>query len=468
MRPAPAVAAALLGGLVACDDFEQLAAMKPRLLTVELRDRHVFSEDAGAFFVFSTSGRAVDGWVLASGGWVEATGTWVDAGVCELTAPRGFTYLRRPDGPDLFEVEGNQVDLGSRFIGPPHREASANTTVTFDVEGAVGVDARTVTFAWVQSTLQAQSNLTGLGSSVEPVGVTSATRYSFAARWSGLPLLEAEPVTVFQAAPLANGWVLARHGAVSVTSADGRDVQPPRVQLTDLPALGVPVPSTSIDVGAWPQQLADGVIAGEAVGVAAETHAFIAWAGGVLPAQAVYGGPAAALVLPELTIDPLPDAGWVPRIEVSVDYTSTLPISADAGLPLPFSAFLSAPVSDFALNDSTVPLPVEDIEADVEKDRVTLTSRTPTLTWSRRSPANRYQVVPIRIAADGAFEFGTSLRVFAERCPIPPGVLEPDSEYIFLIQAENCGVANATAPLRRTLQPRCSSVYARSRILYTP
>lgn len=474
MRRALALSALL--GLWACDDFQRLAQLKPRKVTVRLADVVHETDGGTTVAVPPTRIPPVEAWVMIDGGdWQTFQGTWVDAGLAEFALPRGFTYLARPLGTILAEVEGDDLDVSTVFYGEAYNLAGSGTSVTFDVNQAEGATASTVTSVFVPTTGQQRDNLVGIGPGVFEVSPANPMRFSYRMGWSNLPVFDrAESVFVYQAAVLDGGWVLQRRGSTRVQPIDGRDVQAPLVNLSALPDASVPFAPVEVTLNGLDDDTIAALPGGSLTHAVLELTASIDSTRATLPVAMVYS-PGGKVAVPEVGVDPLPGMAWTQRVTLQLLTSSQLTLErSDGGIaldePIPLLSTFSAAPGDFVVSATTMLSPPRDVRIGGEASGL-LPTLTPVLTWSppRNGVANRYAVTPVRFSIEPfGVEFGVTFRVANEECPIPPGMLEPGSRYFFVVDAEDCGVTTSQAPFLRIEQPRCTSASTRSLVFNTP
>lgn len=468
--------------LCACDDFASLARLKPRKLTVHVHDVHLVG-GSQLQVPMPTSAPPIEAWVRPDAGseWVHATGEWKAEGECELFVAPGFTLLSRDGLSNLVEVEGDDVDLGREQLGPVRALAPSGTSVTFDVRGAVAPEARTLAPVWLPQSELAVSNFNPLlFAPTPPIDVREPGRFTITYDWQYLPLLEAaDGFELFQANAVDAGsgatrWTLESKAAGTVSPVAGRTITAAQVTLAPLPDAGTPVAGFTYDFTKLAPLIAEGVMNGRVAGVAIEVTAATHGLAGQLPVQILSARQAMVLESPAVTVDPLPGVVWEPRVGIRVDYASIIELTGGDAIAVPLTLTLSSTRAAFTVSEASLVAPVGVIRAfrddGSEVEGTELGTLTPLLTWEPTlGRANRYYVAPIEVQLDPKhFEPGTLMQVNGERCAVPPGLLERGRNYTFLIIAENCGAAPASAPYRETEQSTCATAQARSLMFRTP
>ena len=173
-------------------------------------------------------------------------------------------------------------------------------------------------------------------------------------------------------------------------------------------------------------------------------------------------------------MDSYPGVAWARRLEVTSIFGSQFGV---VGKP-PFGALYlqnvnQGPADDLTWLTTGVLTPVRTIAARLRTGAAievgTLDSTTPVLRWElpRTGLANRYYVQPSE--GDQVTFRVVDVTVVSDRneAHIPPGVLQPGTNYVFVVQAENCTAADPARPRRQNLQATCALSEARSYRLRT-
>lgn len=482
-------AAPLVLLLASCDDFARLGRLKPHLLTVTAIDRYTLPDGGEVLVPADSASGLVMAQVKVDGeGWLDFEGRWVDAGVAELALPEGWTYISRPDRVYNFEpgIEST-LDLGNDFLGRPWEPAPDGTSVTFEVSGALPADPRTLlTLRLPGFELYLENVIDPTRMTLEPlVTVPGATQFAYTVGWGGAPrLMAGERVVVLQSLaspvnPTTTRWSVARGGSVEVATIDARNVRA-AVGLADLPPLAAPVPPSTFDFGPLVTVL-DGLLPNSTLGgVFLNTVAAPSGLRSDIRVQTVYSTAAGVLDAPALAVDPLGGLPWQARYEVQVLHRSTLNLPGVAqAIPIPLRTSFSGPADEAGWYTTAQLHPTAEVRANSADGGTVLTgdllSTTPLLTWPppTRGRALRYFVsfITIDIDDDGNLTLQPDLGVFItyfEAVLFPPGVLAPNSRYVFIVEAEACGAAPDSSPFRRADETTCARASTRSLLFNTP
>ncbi len=476
MRARSSLLALLL--LTGCDNFGELARLKPRRVPVALVDTY---RQADGGVQTRVPAATLEGWVDLDGiaEPVHIDGA-CDAGQCELrNVPPGTLLLHRSDGPFYAEVDDSpSYDMGKDGFYRLHTQTGAGTRLTVTMTGASPLSART----WLQVRVPdypvsvqnrpavAAGQLVSGFAPETPSGATGATSFSYQFPWSSLPLLTMEPLEVYQLEPAGAPGALTRYevtkrGAPLVSIVDGRDVGV-TAALENVGA-GDPVAGVSYDfsqlvaevlrddkvsiVGAM--SLLDVGPAGDsaAVTVAAEYRTAAPW----------------SLSTAGTSIDPFPGRPKTVTHGLQLFYRRQLGTS-DSHLPL--SASLSGPSDSNGWHGTTLLGPPRDVALSPEREEGVLESLTPTLTWTAPAfgTANRYWVLVYDVKPTPEVLLPQIFVLYRPRLRLPPGVLEAGGLYAFWVWSVNCDAAPLNAPLREPPQPTCASAQLATRVYKTP
>lgn len=275
-------------------------------------------------------------------------------------------------------------------------------------------------------------------------------------------------------------WTFDRGGSVPVRTVDTRNVQV-QVTMQPLPTRSPAVPGLTFDFVPMVDEL-KAALNGETLGgVKLETLAVPSTLTSDISVQTVFSRVPAAVTAPQVVVDALGGPPWASRHQLSAWFSSEISLTNPGPSSQPFviDTAVSGPADSPTWQASALLTPVTGIRVGLFDGGTStagdLESTTPIIEWTKpgRGIANNYVLRVLRVDIDASRnltwkpEPGIFI-VHDELLAFPGGVLEPDTYYVFLVQAESCGAGGPEAPLRRSEQATCAHALTRSLLFSTP
>lgn len=478
MKPAACCALLLL---TACADFQKLAQLKPRKVTMRVNDQMTDATGKKVKVPLPKAGlKPCRAWVdvALNEGWKKIEGEWVADGECVLhDVPPGvlLVSIAQSERSSWVTMPVDDFDLGFELAGRPAAVAGVNTTVTVDLSATAPLS----TLNWVSMYLpdfhQGLFNSSGGGNPAigTPKGMTGATAFPVTFDWSGLPITEpAEDVVIYQSvAPSADSlnFVLTKVGVAHATPVSGKNVRATAV-MADLPTRPPGFPTFTLKPDAWYSAIKadmlnpvffgafvtqDAVLPGVYLGVATQLTFTL--------------NESADITIPANARDPLPGRPWEQRLTIFANFQSTLTRNSGRTGELLLGFEMEGPANDTTWTASAQMSPVRDIVAvkpdgTVVSESGSIDTTGPTLRWDPPQvgipnyyTVNAYEVVedPLDDKKLTFQKYPANFHTEKAEIHIPPGLLKAQTNYVFTVLANNCFAGDSAHPNQRQRQTRC-------------
>jgi len=467
------IASALLA--CACEDFGALGADKPRRFTLSIVD--TFHTDAGDIFVpLSPDAGDIYTFVRTDDGWQSVQGDWVDAGLVDIrNVPPGYALVGRPDRGFLMPMSGDSIDLGNDFLGPPAPLAGDGTGISFNATMAVAPDSRTyiaasaVGDAFVEDNILSEAPLVLFMPYVDPADPT-APDFVWKIDWAGLRHLENEPVRLYEftttdVSPGVTRWTASLTAMTQVTTIEGSETTAV-MRLGALPS-GTNVPATTFNLtnlNAVMTQMGWVPNPTNAMGLVRtmlDTDGYNT----ALPVQMTTLGAGGTAQNPGITGDPLPERTWQPLVEGGVYVQSALGVG-DSAPVLVLSATNAGPYDSPDWPFRTVGPVINPVVTDDGSGPA-----SPQVSWTAPglgSPSV-YSVLVVELMIDtmNNVTYAPQLMITTTETSVHIPPQDQGVPLFFVIDAEDCGAYDPSAPFRTHSGTTCARASNRTAV-YTP